>query len=246
MADRYIDYFEVGEYGDYFVSRSKELDGLSPLVDVPALRAKVQAAIDGVDAELGNAGIQRGDLRTGRDATATAAAEARDLIQRFYYTLLGLPASSGVDVAAFFPGKLLGDVTNLKPDDVKGRLVALLKGFDTAANKAAAASFGAWQEDLAAGRDKLAAAVTDKGGSLGTSVTGTAALNASRESFLRVYNKVAKKLVSGLLADVGREAEYELFFKDLTVNEGGKTAKKDAGAPAGPGDPVGAGEKTEP
>lgn len=225
MADRYIDYFEVGEYGDHFVKNSTTLDGLSPLVDIPALRAKVQAKIDAVNVELGNIGIQRGDLRTGRGATATAAAEGKELIQRFYHTLLGLPPSSGVDVAAFYPGKLLGDVTNLKPDDVKARLGSLIQGFDTAANKAAAASLGTWQKDLAAVHDTLAAAVTDKGGSLATSITGTAALKAARDSFVHVYNKVAKKLVAGLLADVGREAEYELFFKDLTVNEGGKAPK---------------------
>lgn len=237
MADRYIDSLEVGEYGDHFVARSKELDGLSPLVDVPALRAKVQAAIDGVDQELGKIGVKRGALRTGRGATDAAAAEGRDLIQRFYYTLRGLPASSGVDVAAFFPDGLLGDVTGLKPADVKGRLSAMLKGFETDANKAAAASFGAWPADLQAGHDTLAAALAEKGGSVGTSITGTATLNAAREHFLWVYNRVAKKLVSGLLADVKREGEYELFFKDLTVNEGGKKA-----APASAGEDGGAGE----
>lgn len=61
---------------------------------------------------------------------------------------------------------------------------------------------------------------------------------AARESFLHVYNKVAKKLIAGLLADLGREREYELFFTDLTVNEGGSPAKKpatgDADAKTGP------------
>jgi len=233
MADRYIDYLEVGEYGDHFVAESNKLDGLSPLVDVPALRAKVQAAVGAVDVELGKAGIKRGDLRGGRDTTAAAAAAGKDLIQRFYHTLLGLPRTSGVEVEAFFPGRVLGDVTGLKPADVNGRLGAVLKGFDTAANKAAAPALGTWQQDLSAGRGALAAALADKGGALGTSITGTASLVAARESFLRVYNKVAKKLVSGLLADLGREDEYELFFKDLTVNEDGKPAKRGADAQAG-------------
>lgn len=232
MADRYVDFLEVGEYGDHFVAQSKELDGLSPLVDVPALRAKVQGAVDAVDQELGKIGVKRGALRAGRGATDAAAAEGRDLIQRFYYTLRGLPASSGVDVLAFYPGGLLGDVTSLKADDVKGRLSAMLKGFETAANKAAAASFGTWPNDLQVGHDKLAAALADKGGSVGKSITGTAALNAARDQFLWVYNRVAKKLVAGLLADVKREGEYELFFKDLKVNEGGKKAP-----PGGAGTP---------
>ena len=230
MADRYIDYLEVGEYGDHFVSESNKLDNLSPLVDVPALRAKVQTAVAAVDAELAKAGIKRGDLRGGRETTATATAAGKDLIQRFYYSLLGLPKTSAVDVEAFYPGKLLGDVAVAKPADVNGRLGAILKGFDTAANKAAAPLLGTWQQDLTAGRDALASALADKGGALGTSITSTAALIAARESFLRVYNRVAKKLVSGLLADLGREAEYELFFKDLTVNE---DAKKGSEPPQG-------------
>lgn len=240
MADRYIDYLEVGEYGDHFVSQSQKLDGLSPLVDVPALRQKVQAAIDATDAELGNIGVHRGALRTDRDAAALAASEGKDMIQRFYYTLLGLPKSSGADVEAFFPGRLLGELAGLKPDDVKGRLNTLLKGFDTQANQAAAAALGSWKQDLQAGRDQLAAALAGKGGSQGTSITGTAALNTAREAFLRVYNKVAKKLVAGLLADLGREEELKLFFKDLAVQEGGKAKKSstDTGAQPPPGDPT--------
>jgi hypothetical protein len=232
MADRYIDYLEVGEYGDHFVSESKKLDNLSPFVDVPALRDHVQAAVSAVDAELAKVGVKRGDLRGGRETTTTAAAEGKDLIQRFYYYLLSLPKASGVDVEDFFPGRVLGDVAHAKPADVNGRLGALLKGFDTAANKAAASAFGAWQEDLTAGRDVLTTALAAKGGAQGLAVTSTAALIAARESFLRAYNKVAKKLVGGLLASLGREAEYELFFKDLTVNEAPKVGKKGEDAPA--------------
>jgi hypothetical protein len=232
MADRYIDYLEVGEYGDHFVSESKKLDNLSPLVDVPALRAKVQAAVTAVDDELAKVGIKRGDLRGGRDSTAAATAAGKDLIQRFYYALRALPKAAGVDAEAFFPGGALGEVTHAKPADVNARLGALLKGFDTAANTAAASALGAWRADITAGRDTLSVALTGKGGAQGTSITSTAALVAARESFLRVYNKVAKKVVSGLLAELGREAEYELFFKDLTVNEGPKATKKGEDAPA--------------
>ena len=232
MADRYIDYLEVGEYGDHFISESNKLDNLSPLVDVPALRAKVQTAVTAVDDELAKVGIKRGDLRGGRETTAAATATAKDLMQRFYYFLLSLPKSSGVDLEGFFPGQVLGDLARVKPADVNGRLGAIVKGFDTAANKAAAPALGTWQQDFTAARDALSAALTGKGGALGTSITSTAELVAARESFLRVYNKVAKKLVSGLLADQGREAEYELFFKDLTVNEDPKPAKKGGDAPA--------------
>lgn len=217
MADRYIDYLEVGEYGDHFVSESKKLDGLSELVNVPALRQKVQDAIDETDVELGKIGIKRGALRTDRDAASVAAAEGKDLIERFHHSLLALPKSAGADVEAFFPGKLLGNLAVLKPDDVKSRLGALLKGFDTATNQAAAAAFGTWKQDLQTGRDQLASAIAEKGSSKGTSITGTTTLNAARDNFVHVYNRVAKKLVSGLLADFHREDELPLFFKDLTV-----------------------------
>jgi hypothetical protein len=121
---------------------------------------------------------------------------------------------------------VLGNVSELKPADVKSRIAALLKGFDTTANKAVASVFGTWKQDLAAAHAALDTAVAGKGDAHGTSITGTAALVAARGSFLHVYNKVAKKLMAGLLADLGRESEYELFFKDLTVNEDGSPAKK--------------------
>ena len=52
VTQRYIDYLEVGEYGDHFAAASTKLDGLSPLVDVPALRGWI-AADDGTSVRAG-------------------------------------------------------------------------------------------------------------------------------------------------------------------------------------------------
>jgi hypothetical protein len=235
MADRYIDYFEVGEYGDHFVSEIVKLDGLSTIVNVQALRDKVQSAVAKVDAELAKAGITRSGVRTGRDTTTAAVAAAKDLIERFYYHLLAQPKSAGIDVEAFYPGKNLGSISELKPADLGGKLAGVLRGFDAPANVAAAGALGSWQADLTAAIQALAAAEKGKGGARGDAINATADLAAAREDFLRVYNKVAKKAVQALLAVAARVGEYELFFKDLQVNEDGTPKKKAAAAPAKPG-----------
>lgn len=63
----------------------------------------------------------------------------------------------------------------------------------------------------------------------------TAGLSEAREEFLTLYNGVAKRLIQGVLIELGRKDEYELFFKDLLVNESGSTKKPAAEAPPGKG-----------
>ncbi|MFN7145415.1 MAG: hypothetical protein ACK4YP_16700 [Myxococcota bacterium] len=220
MADAYIDFFEVAEYGTHFVREGKKLVGASPLVDVAALVARVQKAVDDVDAELGKAGISRSSLRTGRDEVAIAAPAARDTIDRFFHHLAAQPAASGIDVAAFFPGNKLGALARLKPADLRGKADEVLRGFDAPAN-VPIASLGSWKADIQAKRDDLDAALTGKGSSRGDSIIATAALTAARERFVALYNGVAKHLVRGMLSDLGRANELSLYFLDLQVHEGG-------------------------
>jgi hypothetical protein len=53
-----------------------------------------------------------------------------------------------------------------------------------------------------------------------------------REEFLNVYNGVAKPLVRGLLASLGKSAEYEHSFRDLQLNEEGRPTKTPPAPPA--------------
>ena len=52
-----------------------------------------------------------------------------------------------------------------------------------------------------------------------------------REEFLSVYNGVAKPLVRGL-ASLGKNTEYEHSFRDLQVNEEGRSTKTPPAPPA--------------
>jgi hypothetical protein len=234
MADQYIDYFEVTEYGTHFTAEVKKLATLSKLVDINALRAKVQTAIDDVNTELKNAGIQRSDLRDGRDAIAEALAPMRDLIERFYHHLLSLPLDAGVDVNAFFPGKTLGTLAKLKPADLTAKADQVLLGFATKSS-ASVAGLAKWQGAIEDARATLGHALRGKQGARGTAVTGTAELAAARERFLTAYNGVAKPLIRGLLAELGRADDFALFFLDLQVNE--RAPKKRAEAKPDPETP---------
>jgi hypothetical protein len=219
MADNYIDYFEVSEYGNHFVSEAKKLSGLSKLVDIDALRARVQSAVDEVNGELQNAGIQRSDLRCGRDTTAQAVPLLRDALERFYHHLLSLPVSAGIDVDAFFPGKTLGNLSRLKPADLAAKADQVLHGFATKSN-GGVAGLTKWQSAIEDARSALGRALKGKHSARGASVTATAGLLAARERFVGLYSGVAKPLVRGLLSELGRAKELDLFFVDLQVNEG--------------------------
>ena len=63
-------------------------------------------------------------------------------------------------------------------------------------------------------------ALKSKQSARGTTVNATADLIAARERFIDLYTGVAKPLVRGLLNELGRTKEFELFFLDLQMNEG--------------------------
>lgn len=218
MPDSYIDYLEVGEYGGGFVKASEPLVGASALVDVAALRTKVADAVAKVDGELEKVGIRRGDLRTGRSGAGEAAEVGRKEIERFWHHLHTLDDGASADIEAFFPGNKLGALAALKPADVRSRLGEVLRGFAAPGN-ASLPDRPKWEQKLTAAHDALDAALGGKGTARAGAIQGTAGLIAAREEFLRVYNRVAKPVVRGLLAELGREGELRLFFPDLTANE---------------------------
>ena len=97
MADSYIDYFEVDEYGTGFLTALNRLDELADLVNVAALRELVQGAVTRVNQELQSAGIQRSDLRGQRVSLDEAAARGRKEIERFHGYLTSLDDSATAD-----------------------------------------------------------------------------------------------------------------------------------------------------
>ena len=116
----------------------------------------------------------------------------------------------------------MGDLGHLKPADLEAKAADVLRGFNTTKNKTIT-SLADWKTEIEAGRQTLANAISGKGSASGNAFVATAALIDARKNFLHAYNKVAKNIVRGLLAQLGRENEFHLFFKDLTVNEGGNT-----------------------
>lgn len=218
MADRYIDYDEVSEYGRHFVSEAKKLEGLSDLINVALLAKRVLEAVEAVEGELYKARGERSDLRGERGSTAEAEEEVRDVVGRFYYHLRSLPKSVDFDFEAFFAGKNLGDLTKLKPADLRAKAASVLHGFDVAKNKAIA-PFGAWKNDITAAHQTIDDALTGKGGAQTRAFVANASLVSARDRFLKVYNGLAKPLVRAVLTEVDRPDEYRLFFRDLTVNE---------------------------
>lgn len=220
MADRYIDYWEVSEYGRHFLDEAQELVGATPLVDMEQVRQRVLAEIEAVEAELGTTGTQRSGLRVGRGSIAEAVEAARDVCRRFYRHLQTVPADAGLDLAAFFPGEKLGDLLRLKPADLLARASEVLRGFDAPVN-AALPGREVWQPELQTARDALAAAVAGKReAGRGARVAG-AALTEARLRFLHAYNKLAKGAVRLALADLGRDVDFKKFFLDTQVNENG-------------------------
>lgn len=220
MADRYIDYGEVSEYGKQFLKLLPALAGQSELVDVDKLGALVSSAMLAVETELQNATDDRSDLRGGRTETTEATATLRDTVSRFYYHLLSLPKTTDFDFDALFPGQTMGDLGHLKPADLVSKAADVLRGFNNEKNKSVAA-LASWKTELTTAHQTLSDAISGKSKTSGKAFVATAALVEKRKNFLHAYNKVAKPILRGLLAQLNRENEYELFFKDLTVNEGG-------------------------
>jgi hypothetical protein len=221
MTDRYIDYFEVSEYGNNFCQQAVTLVGASDLCAVDKVIARVLGAVLAVEAERDKAGMKRSALRTGRGDTAAAEEQLRGQIRRFYHHLHSLPETVVFDFEAFFPGKQLNDLTHLKSADLQGRAADVLRGFNAEINKPVA-DFASWRKDLEAAHAALAEALGGKGGAVTNAVVATSALIKARSRFLEVYNGVAKPMIRGVLNDLGRGDQMRLFFKDLAVNEGGR------------------------
>lgn len=218
MADDYIDYLECGEYGDHCVSEASKLVGLSEIVDVEALRTYVKGAVHAVDLELEKVGIKRSSLRDDRKLTQTKTAAGRKEIEKFFNYLGTLDDDVSFDRESFFPGGNLGPLAALKPADVEAKLGAVLRGFAASANSALPER-DKWKGKLEKARDELVSSLASKGGTQADSITGTKGLVTARANFLLAYNGVAKPVIEGLLAKLGRRGEMRRFFKDLQVNE---------------------------
>ena len=222
MADRYIDYWEVSEYGRYCADAVRTLVGASPLVDMELLAQRVLAAVEDVEAELNQARMHGSGFRLQRGDSQDATRQLRDQLRRFHYHLKTLPAG-GFDFDAFFAGRKLDGVHRLKPADLVGRADYALIGFTVPAN-AGLPGASQWQAALQDARDALAAATSGRQHARNDTLIAGTDLVAARERFLDLYNGVAKPLVRGVLRDLGRADEYRRFFRDLQVNEGSRPA----------------------
>lgn len=224
--DRYIDYQEVSEYGRYFFHQSVSLVGASPLVDVATLRQQVLAAVEALEALVQGAEVQKSSMRMERGSIDETLEQTLDVLRRFYRYLQSLPSSVMVDMAAFFIGGKLGNLGQSKPHDVLAQADGALRGFSAPVHAGLPAA-SAWQADILVARTALSQAIEGKYGASSGTTRAVGSLGQAREDFLHVYNKVAKRLVRGLLADMKREHELRSFFLDLQVHE------DRAGAPAG-------------
>lgn len=224
MSDPYIDDVEVDEYGSHFVSTATVLIGASPLVNMQALIDLIALKTAAVRTELEKAGIKRSALRGGRGDTSAEVKKARAEISKFWNFVNSLDEDVPVDKEAFFKGAKQGSISKLKAADLMGKLNQALQGFSADVNKNLPGG-SAWQVKIGVARDALSTALAATGGAQGESRGATAALRTARDEFVEAYNNVAKKLVFGLLASLGRKNEYESFFKDLQVNEGSSKAK---------------------
>ena len=220
MADRYIDIFEVSEYGDFFLSESKRLVGVSSLVSVEALQDKVRVAKERVEEERTRAGITR--KQTDSAAAIEATEALRGHLNRFHSFLNSLdPSEVKVEVTKFFPGNVLDGLRQLKPADVKARAEKVSEGFAVEAHKDTAELLP-WSKKLSTAKEALAALLANKDGQKNEGILLTASVATAREEFLTAYNTVAKPLLRGLLSSLGRSDEFERYFKDLQVNESRK------------------------
>ena len=66
MADKYIDYREVVEYGRHLIGELQKLIGLSTVVDIGVLQQLVQAVVDAMEGALAVANRQQSGARAGR------------------------------------------------------------------------------------------------------------------------------------------------------------------------------------
>lgn len=236
MNDRYIDYFEVDEYGTHFVQTAKSLIGACPLVDVQALINEVDTKTKAVNTELKKAGIQRSALRGEAGDVEHQAKKAGEELGRFWSFLNSLDEGIALDRQAFFQGDKQGAIAKLKPADLKARIVQVLIGFSAEANKNLPDA-SKWQNKLEAARDGLGGALDSTGGAKGEVIQAGTALRNAREAFLTAYNGVAKRLILGLLVWLGRKDEYVYFFKDMQLSEGRSKGEAPAGDSGGKAEP---------
>jgi hypothetical protein len=225
MADRYIDYQEVSEYGRYFAREVRALVGASPLVDIEALAQRILAEVAAVEGERFSAQMHGSSFRMERGDSGQATRRLRDQLRRFHHHLKTL-SPEGFDFEAFFAGGKLDGVHRLKPGDLVSRADYVLSGFTVPAN-AGLPGANTWQGALQDARDALADATGGRQQARNDSIFATADMIAARQRFLDLYNGVAKPLVRGVLRDLGRANEYRRFFRDLQVNEGGRAAAPD-------------------
>jgi hypothetical protein len=230
FVDPYIDYHEAVQYGRFFYQNVTPLIGASDVFNVEALRQVVLRAVDAVEAGLTVSDTPKTVVRAGRGTVETFSEEMADRLRRFYYYLLSLPASANVDVAAFFADGKQGKLSQYKAEDMLSRADTALRGFTTPAG-ATVPNGTAWQADIVVARGSLANALEGKLGAANTASTSVGSLAQARTEFLHVYNRVAKPAIRGLLAQLGREDEFRIYFRDLQVNED----RARPGAPTEPG-----------
>jgi hypothetical protein len=231
-VDPYIDNHEAVLYGRYFFQHSEPLIGASPVFNVEALRQLVLLKAEAIAAGMTVIDTPKSDVRTGRGVVEESNEELIDWLRRFHHYLQSLPASASVDVSAFFANGKLGKISKYKPEDMLARAETVMRGFTTPTS-ARVPSATEWQTDILLARTKLNDALTGKLGASNTASTSGGSLVQARAEFLHVYNKVAKRAIRALLAELGREDELRLYFRDLQVNE-------DRARPAEPGaEPIG-------
>lgn len=235
MSDSYIDALEVDEYTRYFLRQVISLVLASPLVDIEALRQRVENAAANVEREIVARGLQRSNLRILRGDTGDVYEQLLDAIRRFHRYLQSLPPSTVMDADAFFPDGYTG--RRRKPADVLAQGKLVLRGFDVPAN----ASFPAaseWKATFSQGCEALEQAIGGKGDAARVASSSTSSLEVARREFVAVYNGLAKRLVRAVLQDIGREHEFKSYFLDLQVNEDGYKAPAEPAEPTLPGGPA--------
>jgi hypothetical protein len=230
-VDPYIDNHEAVLYGRYFYRCAEPLLGASQVFNVEALRQLVLIKAEAVAAGMTGADTPKSEVRTGRDAVEESNEELLDRLRRFYHYLQSLPASASVDVGAFFANGKLGKISKHKAEDMLSRAETVMRGFTTPTS-AGVPNGAEWQADILLARTRLNDALNGKLGASNTASTSGGSLAQAREEFLHVYNKVAKRAIRGLLAELGREDELRLYFRDMQVNE---DRTRPAGTPAEPG-----------
>jgi hypothetical protein len=195
-----------------------ELVDLSPLVDVEALRQLILSAVVAVETGMLVTDTQHSSLRTERGGADALAETLADLLRRYYLYLQSLPPQVSFDLAAFFPAGKIKPVSSLKAEDLLSRADDVLRGFAMPANAMLPDAI-TWQAEIVVARANLAGAIGGKLGAAHGASGATESLVQARERFLRVYLKVARPLIRGLLAALGREHELRRFFRDMQVAE---------------------------